>query len=72
MYAIIEQTPVQVVERFKTKSRLVIGFQLWDKSENAESERRFGDKREIICVFDEGSKQIVQFNALDINRYVSR
>ena len=70
-YATIEQT-VQVVERFKTQSRLVIGFRLWDKSENTESERRLGDKREIIRVLNEGSKQIVQFNALEINRDVSR
>jgi hypothetical protein len=53
-YAAIEQA-VQVVERFESQ-RLVISFRSWDQSENCESERWLGNKREIIRFLDEGNK----------------
>ena len=66
-YTAVEHA-VQVIERFKSHSRLASGFGSCDKSENRESERGLGDKREIIRVSNEGSEQIVQLNALEINR----
>jgi len=66
-YTAVEQA-IYVVKRFKTQNRLANGFGFWDKSKNCESERWFGDKREILRVPDEGSEQIVQLNALETNR----
>ena len=59
---------VQLVERFKGQRRLV-GFWLWDKMENSQSERLLDDEEEIRCGPDEARKEIVQLSTLEINRY---
>ena len=67
-YAAVERA-VQIVERFKSQSRLAISFRLWDESEDCQRKRWFGHEREISRVLDESRKHIVQFNALEINGY---
>ena len=47
----------------------MVGFRLWDISENSQSERWLDDEREIRRGPDEGGKKVVQLNALEIDKY---